>query len=116
MKATIPGLPLGWSINHSNPNPKHRARIQRGVKSAVRDYIPIRVHPIEGSVGLMLDFYPPDRRRRDLDNLISKCKPLIDVLVERGWIADDNQITYIQAEKCQPDKANPRTEVSMFEI
>jgi Holliday junction resolvase RusA-like endonuclease len=32
----------------------------------------------------------PDKRRRDLDNLIASCKPLIDGIVDAGVIVDDS--------------------------
>jgi crossover junction endodeoxyribonuclease RusA len=38
---------------------------------------------------LSIDAYPPDRRRRDLDNIL---KPLLDVLEEYGALPDDEQI------------------------
>lgn len=36
--------------------------------------------------------FPPDRRRRDLDNL---CKCLLDSLQKAGVYADDSQIDYL---------------------
>jgi len=37
-----------------------------------------------------LTFVVPDRRRRDLDNLLTGCKPLLDELVYRGVLEDDD--------------------------
>ena len=51
---------------------------------------------ISGSVAIWLDFYPPDRRKRDLDNQF-KC--LFDSLVRAGCIDDDSQIQVIHAFK-----------------
>jgi crossover junction endodeoxyribonuclease RusA len=42
-----------------------------------------------GAVTLELEAYPPDRRRRDLDNLL---KPLLDALVSSHLILDDAQV------------------------
>ncbi len=38
---------------------------------------------------VLIDAYPPDRRKRDLDNIL---KPLLDVLQEYGIFPDDEQI------------------------
>jgi crossover junction endodeoxyribonuclease RusA len=42
---------------------------------------------IEGHFGYRVDFIPPDKRRRDLDNLL---KALLDALVENHVVADDS--------------------------
>ena len=47
-----------------------------------------------------IDAYPPDRRTRDLDNLL---KPILDALTAYGAITDDsaiNHLTIIRREKC----------------
>lgn len=54
----------------------------------------------EGSHGLkwrpvfhasvVVTFSLPDRRSRDLDNLIASCKPLLDGIVQAGVITDDS--------------------------
>jgi crossover junction endodeoxyribonuclease RusA len=41
---------------------------------------------------VLIDAYVPDRRRRDLDNIL---KPLLDVMEEYGVIEDDEQIDII---------------------
>lgn len=57
-------------------------------------------------VSIVMWFYMPDRRRRDLDNAI---KAILDgitgVLIE-----DDNQVVHLEACK-SVDRDNPRTEV-----
>ena len=37
-----------------------------------------------------LDVYPPDRRRRDADNLVATLKPIIDGMRDAGVIDDDD--------------------------
>ena len=45
--------------------------------------------PTSGRIALAMDAFPPDRRRRDLDNLQ---KPVLDALEHAGVYADDSQI------------------------
>lgn len=54
---------------------------------------------IEGPVSLYIDFYPPDRRKRDIDNQF-KC--LLDSLVSAGCIEDDSLIHELHACKREP--------------
>lgn len=48
-----------------------------------------RKPPADGRVALAMDAFPPDRRRRDLDNLQ---KPLLDAMQHAGVYLDDSQI------------------------
>lgn len=50
--------------------------------------LPSPLQPIAGQVTIEIDAYYADNRRHDLDNLF--VKPILDVLVERGIIKDDN--------------------------
>ncbi len=45
--------------------------------------------PRSGRLALCMDAFPPDRRRRDLDNLQ---KPLLDALQHAGVYEDDSQV------------------------
>ncbi len=45
--------------------------------------------PADGRVALAMDAFPPDRRRRDLDNIQ---KPVLDALEHAGVYEDDSQI------------------------
>ena len=49
----------------------------------------IRKPPAGGRIALAMDAFPPDRRRRDLDNIQ---KPVLDALEHAGVYADDSQI------------------------
>lgn len=51
---------------------------------------------IPGPVSVTLEFYPPDNRKRDLDNQF-KC--LFDSIVHAGCIEDDSQIIELHAYK-----------------
>ena len=48
-----------------------------------------RIPPRDGRLALCMDAFPPDHRRRDLDNLQ---KPLLDALEHARVYADDSQI------------------------
>lgn len=48
-----------------------------------------RKPPAGGRIALAMDAFPPDRRRRDLDNLQ---KPVLDALQHAGVYEDDSQI------------------------
>ena len=48
-----------------------------------------RKPPAGGRFALALDAFPPDRRRRDLDNIQ---KPVLDALQHAGIYLDDSQI------------------------
>lgn len=62
-------------------------------------FLDSRQKKISGPVSVILDFYPPDARKRDLDNQF-KC--LFDSIVRAGCIDDDSCITELHAYKREP--------------
>lgn len=54
------------------------------------------VKPLDGPACVRIEVYPPDRRRRDLDNLL---KGLGDSLEHGGAFHDDSQIVWLLIEK-----------------
>ena len=54
-----------------------------------------------GELAVFVEAYPPDRRRRDIDN-IQKC--LLDALQHAGCYDDDCQIRTLHVTKCEPLK------------
>ena len=46
-----------------------------------------------GRLEVDIEAHPPDRRKRDLDNLL---KPVLDVLQDYGMFADDEQIDVLR--------------------
>ena len=54
--------------------------------------------------------YPPDRRVRDLDNIR---KAVNDALEACGVVENDSQIKRDSGEMFDPDKANPRIEITI---
>ena len=88
-------LPWAPSINHywRRVGPRtiisrEGRRFQEAVYSLLGGDVP-RKPPAGGRIALMMDAFPPDRRRRDLDNLQ---KPLLDALEHAGIYEDDSQI------------------------
>lgn len=59
-------------------------RYQQAVKLAS-----LRSQGVEGKVLVTIDVFPPDRRKRDLDNLL---KILLDALTKAALIEDDSKI------------------------
>jgi crossover junction endodeoxyribonuclease RusA len=49
-----------------------------------------RWHPTSGQVPVTLTFHAPDRRKRDLDNLLAACKPMLDG-VAAALLMDDRE-------------------------
>jgi crossover junction endodeoxyribonuclease RusA len=89
-KPTLRGKFGGVSIRLSERGRKYKAQaylemaeqhIQRG---------------LQGRVELLIDVYPPDRRKRDLDNVL---KPLLDVLEDYGVFDDDEQIDILHVRR-----------------
>lgn len=70
--------------------------------------------PFENKVELSAVFYVKDKRRRDLDNMLTSCQ---DALVKAGILKDDSwtnlRIASLDAEL---DKENPRAEIFLKEI
>jgi len=91
-------LPFPPSINHlwrrvgnrtllSKHGRAYRARVcalLRGMK------------PLSGNLSVAIDMYPPDRRRRDVDNIQ---KSLLDALMHGGAYHDDSQISKLTIER-----------------
>jgi len=59
----------------------------------------IRKPPAGGRIALAMDAFPPDRRRRDLDNLL-KCTQ--DSLARAGVFEDDSQIDLLAVMRREP--------------
>jgi crossover junction endodeoxyribonuclease RusA len=53
----------------------------------------------EGAIKVSIDAYPPDRRRRDIDNIL---KSLLDSIQSGGVYKDDSQIIELSIRKNPP--------------
>lgn len=54
-----------------------------------------------GPLKVHLELYPPDNRKRDVDNY-QKC--LLDAMEKGKLYVNDNQITVLETRKCEPVK------------
>ena len=88
-------LPYPPSINHYWRRVGPRTLISREGRMFRRNVCALlagggfRTPPLDGRISLRMDAFPPDRRRRDLDNLQ---KSAIDALEHAGVFEDDSQI------------------------
>jgi crossover junction endodeoxyribonuclease RusA len=65
-----------------------------------------------GELQVSILAFPPDLRRRDLDNTL---KATLDSLQKCGVYEDDFQIARLTIERCRPSKPG-RLEVSILEV
>ncbi len=86
-------LPYPPSVNHYWRHVGPRVLISRegrAYRTTVGAILALRrARPLDGRLAVEIDIYPPDRRRRDIDNLQ---KALLDALAHGGAYHDDSQI------------------------
>ena len=96
-------LPYPPSINHyyRRVGPRtlisREGRRYRGRVASALAHLGLR--PLEGPLEVHIDVYPPDRRRRDLDNVQ---KALLDAMEHGGIYRDDSQIKKLVSEMHDP--------------
>lgn len=96
-------LPWPPSVNHYYRRVGHRTLISREgrkyrteVCAILRD---LYFRPLDGELAMTVDAYPPDKRRRDADNIL---KSLLDALQHAGAYHDDSQIKKLNIEMLKP--------------
>ena len=98
-------LPYPPSVNHYWRRVGARTLISRGGREFRQTVCSIlaadRFEPLIGPLAVDVTVYPPDRRRRDVDNVQ---KALLDALQHGGAYADDSQIVRLSIEKGSPIK------------
>ncbi|MBL8812527.1 MAG: RusA family crossover junction endodeoxyribonuclease [Planctomycetaceae bacterium] len=97
MKLNLPIPPSANRIWRRVGNRTLLSREGRQYRKRVCDILQILgVQPMTGPLDVRIDFFPPDRRRRDLDNLN---KALLDALAFGGAYHDDSQIFRLMLER-----------------
>ncbi len=103
----ITTLPWPPSVNHYYRRVGPRTLISRGGREYRRTVCGLlagggpRKPPADGRIALAMDAFPPDRRRRDLDNTL---KAVGDSLEHAGVYEDDSQIDVLFVGRRQPVK------------
>ena len=113
-------LDLPWppSINHYYRYVRNRVVVSRRGKDFRQDVFDIvaeiDVQPITGPVGISIVIAPPDKRRRDIDNIQ---KPLLDALeaAEKIFI-NDSQVVSLTIKKKAPEPPAGRVTVQVWEV
>ena len=96
-------LPYPPSINHYWRRVGARTLISRGGR-AFRAMVcsiltALGIRRLDGPLEVHIKLYPPDHRRRDIDNTQ---KALLDAMQHGGAYADDSQIVKLTIEKHKP--------------
>ena len=96
-------LPWPPSVNHYYRHVGPRVRISRDGRKyreqIVARFLNDRAAKYTGPVELFIELYPPDSRRRDVDNSL-KC--LLDAFTHAGLYEDDSQIHRLVVTKREP--------------
>ena len=89
-------LPFPPSLNHYYRQWGGRTLISRAglayrrrIAAEVFAHNGALMQPMAGPLAVTLELFPPDRKRRDVDNY---CKCLLDALAKAGVYQDDSQI------------------------
>jgi crossover junction endodeoxyribonuclease RusA len=96
-------LPYPPSVNHYFRMVGRRVLISREGRAfrtrVCSTLAAMGVRPMAGRLVLEIEIYPPDNRRRDIDNVQ---KALLDALQHGGAYHDDSQVVKLTIEKRQP--------------
>lgn len=96
-------LPYPPSINHYWRRVGYRTILSRGGRAFRRAVYAVLaaqgVRPLAGRLAVEIDMYPPDCRRRDIDNIL---KSLLDALQHGGAYFDDSQVVRLVIVKQKP--------------
>lgn len=116
MKALLIQLPWPPSVNHYYRRVGHRTIISREGRAYRKEVCAIlrslHVRTLEGDLRLVIDAYPPDKRRRDLDNIQ---KALWDSLQHGSAYKDDSQIKDFECHMRQLHRPNGKVIVRLNE-
>jgi len=98
-------LPFPPSINHYFSYYQGRpvlSKDARAYRHQVRRIVTAKgIKPLLGPLNVHIDIFPPDNRRRDIDNCF---KSVLDALQHAGAFWDDSQIIVLHAIKHPPTR------------
>ena len=74
--------------------------------------MPKHIEKAEEPCSVRIEYWMPDRRRRDLSNITES---IMDFLVDQGVLSDDNcsVVIWLAMRNMGRDKENPRTEIEI---
>lgn len=113
-KTELPFPPSVWSAHGKKSNGvKFRSKTYKAWLSNAPELILPEDGMITKAVSVIMDFYFPDKRRRDLDNY---AKVPLDYLVSSCVLEDDNNtiVRSLEFNFLGIDRGNPRVEVSIY--
>ena len=84
----------------------------RAFRAEVKRQLGFRPAPLRGPLAVFVDLFPPDRRRRDVDNY---AKALLDALTHAGIYEDDSQIEHLTLNRC-PRIEGGRVDVYIWRV
>lgn len=86
----------------------------RGYRQVVAQLKPLEgnLFPLHGRLAIEVQAFPPDRRARDLDNIL---KSLLDSLTHAGLIEDDSQFDAIAISR-RPSAKPGRVDIRIFQL
>jgi crossover junction endodeoxyribonuclease RusA len=109
-------LPYPPSVNHYWRRVGPRTLISRGGRAFRQTVCAIlatrKIEPMVGPLEVDVTVFPPDRRRRDIDNVL---KGLLDAMEHGGAFHDDSQIARLSIERGEPVK-NGKTIVQIKKV
>lgn len=100
-RPTILTLPFPPSVNsywRHNRGRTHISSEGKAYRQQVAQHVAVAAQPQQGQARLSVyvEVYPPDKRRRDLDNMF---KAVLDALAHAGVYEDDSQIDKLSIER-----------------
>ena len=94
-QVTLPWPPTVNTFYSVNKGRKLISKKGRAYKKEAGYFL--KAKGLTGPIAVEIACNPPDKRKRDLDNIL---KPLLDVMTENGVYEDDSQINYLLIYKC----------------
>lgn len=112
MKFTVPGIPVCWKRPRIGKWGGFYDADTKAKKIFSLAALTQRNSILRGDLMVTVLFFVPDRRRRDIDNMIKHCFDSLNRVV----FNDDSQVTRLVSAKIQCKDGEERTEIEIIEI